>query len=43
MLSKNNNCQNTFSFVVTESDLIQVNEIVQNVSCYNGSSMVSRF
>ena len=26
---ENNNCQNTFSFVVTEPDLIQVTEIIQ--------------
>ena len=38
---ENNNCQNTFSFVVTEPDLIQVTENVQNVSCFNGSDGVA--
>ena len=37
---ENNNCQNTFSFVVTEPDLIQVTENIQNVSCFNGSDGV---
>jgi len=37
---ENNNCQNTFSFVVSEPDMIQVNENIQNVSCYNGSDGV---
>jgi len=37
---ENNICQNTFSFVVTQPDLIQVTENIQNVSCYNGSDGV---
>ena len=40
MLLKTIFVKNTFSFVVTQPDLIQVTENIQNVSCYNGSDGV---
>ena len=37
-VTEDNNCQNSFSFIVSEPDLIEVNELTQGTSCFNGNN-----